>query len=67
MVVPRFLTQLRAAAMEPIWGNTEVVLSAIRPHRWRNVFTAAELDPSAALPLQQLLADFPVAVLAAIS
>lgn len=74
-VVPRLIAQLAAAAergadprciLDPsIWGQTRVELSFQSPSIWRNLFTGAEIGGEPSLPVGQLLADFPVAVLIA--
>jgi (1->4)-alpha-D-glucan 1-alpha-D-glucosylmutase len=61
VAVPRFLTSLVKPDVFPlreIWGQAALQISG----RWRNIFTNETLDGDA-LPLSQVFARFPVAVL----
>jgi (1->4)-alpha-D-glucan 1-alpha-D-glucosylmutase len=75
IVVPRLLTALAPGGRPPlgpdVWQETGLLVPAPRPGRsWRNVFTGEELRPAggngqAPLPVAQVLAHFPVALLLA--
>jgi (1->4)-alpha-D-glucan 1-alpha-D-glucosylmutase len=72
--VPRLVARLMPGARDlplgtDVWRDTVLVLPGIRPHeRCRNIFTGevhcpSERDGQTVLPLGEVFADFPVAVL----
>ncbi|MBL8800288.1 MAG: malto-oligosyltrehalose synthase, partial [Planctomycetia bacterium] len=70
--VPRLLTRVLTTEQAPcgtlIWKDTALKLPAeAKGLRWRNVFTGAVLDgrSTSDLPMSQVCADFPVALLLA--
>jgi (1->4)-alpha-D-glucan 1-alpha-D-glucosylmutase len=75
VAVPRLLTALVKSGEAPlgpdVWQTTAVVLPAACPAgAWRNVFTGEELRPrkqngQVVLPLGEVFAHFPVALLLA--
>jgi (1->4)-alpha-D-glucan 1-alpha-D-glucosylmutase len=75
VAVPRLLTGLLEPGEMPlgpdVWDGTALLLPAVRPSgRWRNLFTGEELRPreqdgQVVLPLAEVFAHFPVALLLA--
>jgi (1->4)-alpha-D-glucan 1-alpha-D-glucosylmutase len=76
VVVPRLVTRLAAGPEglplgAALWQDTRLVLPGLDPGlRWRNLFTgrdvsASEEQQQTALPLAEVFADFPVALLMA--
>jgi (1->4)-alpha-D-glucan 1-alpha-D-glucosylmutase len=73
VVVPRLVAKLTGDPTRPalgaeVWADTVLSVDGL-PGRWRNLFTGAEVTAAAspggpALPVGQLLAHFPVALLA---
>ncbi|QDU22333.1 malto-oligosyltrehalose synthase [Urbifossiella limnaea] len=68
VVVPQLAAALvpesgRAPVGAAAWGDTAVSLDDLPPGRWTNVFTGAAIDAGRRLPLAEVLASFPVAVL----
>jgi hypothetical protein len=60
VVVPRLVYRLyREGAID--WGATRL---ALPPGCWRDVFTGSRIGGGVAVPVSQLLSDFPAAVLA---
>jgi (1->4)-alpha-D-glucan 1-alpha-D-glucosylmutase len=69
-VVPRLVLSLAGPGALPVgpevWGDTEVVLPPGAPGEWRNVLTSTSVHTGGGrLSAAGVLADFPVAVLAA--
>ena len=67
-VVPRLVATLTreigfALPDGSVWGDTALTGDVIAGS-WRNLFTGEELDASGGLRLAEVLADFPVALLA---
>jgi (1->4)-alpha-D-glucan 1-alpha-D-glucosylmutase len=76
VAVPRLVTRLAAGPDglplgSKVWRDTRLLLPGLDPRlRWRNVYTGSELSGAevqgqAALPLAEVFADFPVALLLA--
>ncbi|MCE9534617.1 MAG: malto-oligosyltrehalose synthase [Planctomycetes bacterium] len=75
VIVPRFLTRMSSEApgiLEgPVWEDTQVLLPDVNQvRRWKNVFTGEIFDSTLVndqtdFSLEQVLADFPVALLIA--
>lgn len=69
IVAPRLVAPLIERTGAPVgaqaWGDTAIVLPESLRGRYRNVFTAQRIECAAAaqVPVAQLLADFPVALL----
>ncbi|MFP4418250.1 MAG: malto-oligosyltrehalose synthase [Chitinispirillaceae bacterium] len=67
VVAPRFLTSIISendTPMGEIWANTALALPiGLKASEWHNQLTDQVLTGSRQLPLAQLLADFPVAIL----
>jgi (1->4)-alpha-D-glucan 1-alpha-D-glucosylmutase len=74
IAIPRLLAQLMPNGERPplgpgVWGDAALVRPDGCGHtRWRNLFTGAEVlvggpSPDATLPLAEVFADFPVALL----
>ncbi|MDY7000434.1 MAG: malto-oligosyltrehalose synthase [Thermodesulfobacteriota bacterium] len=64
--VPRFTASLAdegGAPVAGVWEDTALILPRHAPARWRDAITGREVDSSHRLPLAELLAEFPVAVL----
>ena len=53
----------RARRVRPTWTDESIALSQDLPSNWTNVFTNQNLESKEELPLQQLLAEFPIALL----
>ncbi len=65
VVVPRLSRTLGVPPVGGCWRDTVLAAPPDSGLPWRNVLTGAEVEPAAALPLNQVLADLPVAVLVA--
>lgn len=66
--VPRFMASSRASDSPGFWDSSRLVLPAKAPARWTHAFTgetlcAAKARGGAALPVRELFADFPIALL----
>lgn len=68
VVAPRLVVGLAGGkerhAIGEIWGDTRVVLPAEIGTAFRNCFTGEQVHADGALPVAEVLRDFPVAVLA---
>jgi len=61
IVVPRFISRVAFPPLGECWRNT--VFTPTSAEKWSNLFTGREHPSSSALPLAEILAKFPVAVL----
>jgi len=61
IVVPRFISRVAFPPLGECWRNT--VFTPASAEKWSNLFTGREHPSSPALPLAEILAKFPVAVL----
>ncbi|MEW6325237.1 MAG: malto-oligosyltrehalose synthase, partial [Nitrospirota bacterium] len=66
-VAPRLTTALTGEKDAPcgraVWGDTQLALPDDAPRGWRNAVTGERLPGGAALPVGEILARFPVALL----
>lgn len=66
-VVPRFLTGLISETElplgDPVWGDTEVLVSAAAPRQWKHIVAGETIGIEASLPVSRALKQFPVALL----
>ncbi|WP_299701631.1 malto-oligosyltrehalose synthase [uncultured Pontibacter sp.] len=67
VVVPRLLTDIISEKElplgEPVWGDTVLELPAGAPQQWQQLFGNTQIQASQAIPLGELFASFPVALL----
>ncbi|MBD1397788.1 malto-oligosyltrehalose synthase [Pontibacter sp. JH31] len=67
VVVPRLLTGIISENELPLgeeaWGDTELELPADAPQQWKQLFGDTHMQATKAIPLADLFASFPVALL----
>jgi (1->4)-alpha-D-glucan 1-alpha-D-glucosylmutase len=65
--VPRLVSGLVAEGQDPlgpnVWADTRLTLPSAAPRAWRNVFTGKVSLADGGLPVAEILAHFPVALL----
>jgi len=69
VVAPRFLTPLVEPGQPPlgrqVWEDTAIALPDDAPRAWHHAITEETLEAQGSLPVGDILAQFPVAILVA--